>query len=54
MMNAEIPEDVDEGDSNYTTTTGDDIHSIKTSNEWSQWRDELAKEMISDWDLHNQ
>lgn len=35
-MNIDVIKDVDEGDSTYTTTVGDDIHYIEISNEWSQ------------------
>ncbi|KAL4035776.1 hypothetical protein IC575_004483 [Cucumis melo] len=36
-------DDVYEGDSTYATTTAsEDIHYIKATNEWSQWRDELT------------
>ncbi|TYK19044.1 putative nuclease HARBI1 [Cucumis melo var. makuwa] len=46
--------DVDEGDSAYATTTAsEDIHYIETKNEWSQWRDELAESMFTDWKLRN-
>ncbi|KAA0033800.1 putative nuclease HARBI1 [Cucumis melo var. makuwa] len=34
MMNADIPEDVDEGDLTYVITIGDDIHYIETLNGW--------------------
>lgn len=53
MTNTNILEDVDEGDSTYMTTAGDDIYYIETSNKWSQWRDKLA-EVFSDWKLCNQ
>ena len=53
MMNINIPDNIDEGDSTYATTASDDILYIETSKEWSQWRDELAEEMFSDWELHN-
>ncbi|KAA0049825.1 putative nuclease HARBI1 [Cucumis melo var. makuwa] len=36
MTNADISEDVDEGDSTYATTAGNDIHYIETLNEWNQ------------------
>ena len=48
MRNFDIPDNIDEGDSMHTITVGDNIHYIETSNEWSQWRDELADEMFSD------
>ncbi|KAA0056734.1 retrotransposon protein [Cucumis melo var. makuwa] len=52
MTNCEDIDDVDEGDSAYaTTTTPKDIQYIKTTNEWSQWRDELAKAMFTEWQL---
>ncbi|KAA0042280.1 hypothetical protein IC582_003303 [Cucumis melo] len=37
-------DNMDEGDSTYATTTAaEDIQYIKTTNEWSQWHDELAE-----------
>ncbi|KAL4026023.1 hypothetical protein IC575_014430 [Cucumis melo] len=43
---------VDEGDSAYATTTAsEDIHYIEMTNNWSQWRDELAESMFTDWQL---
>lgn len=33
IMNIDVIEDVDEGDSTYTTTVRDDIHYIEISNE---------------------
>ncbi|TYJ98115.1 retrotransposon protein [Cucumis melo var. makuwa] len=53
MTNTNILEDVDEGDSTYTTTAGDDIYYIETSNEWSQWRDKLAESHLAAKDLLN-
>ncbi|TYK00771.1 putative nuclease HARBI1 [Cucumis melo var. makuwa] len=53
MMNADISKDIDEGDSTYATTIGDDIHYIETSNKWGQWKDDLAKEIFSEWGLRN-
>ncbi|TYK08370.1 retrotransposon protein [Cucumis melo var. makuwa] len=47
MMNINIPDNIDEGDSTYATTASDDILYIETSKEWSQWRDELAEEMFT-------
>ncbi|KAL0561094.1 hypothetical protein IC582_001512 [Cucumis melo] len=47
MTYCEHVDDVDEGDSTYRTTK--DIHYIETTNEWSQWRDELAESMFTDW-----
>ncbi|KAA0066207.1 retrotransposon protein [Cucumis melo var. makuwa] len=42
-------EDEDEGDSTYATTTAsEDIQYIETTNEWSQWRDDLAASMFTD------
>ncbi|KAA0057232.1 retrotransposon protein [Cucumis melo var. makuwa] len=42
-------DDEDEGDSIYaTTTTSEDIQYIETTNEWSQWRDDLAESMFTD------
>ncbi|KAA0066980.1 retrotransposon protein [Cucumis melo var. makuwa] len=47
-------DDVDEGDSAYTTTTAtEDIYYIETTNEWSQWHDELAESIFTDWQLRN-
>ncbi|KAL0533728.1 hypothetical protein IC582_027771 [Cucumis melo] len=53
MTNFDILDDIDEVDSTHVTTAGDDIHYIETFNEWTQWRDELADEMFSDWELRN-
>ncbi|KAA0063060.1 retrotransposon protein [Cucumis melo var. makuwa] len=42
-------EDEDEGDSTYATTTAsEDIQYIETTNEWSQWRDDLAESMFTE------
>ncbi|KAA0035723.1 retrotransposon protein [Cucumis melo var. makuwa] len=47
-------DEVDEGDSTYAmTTVTEDIYYIEMTNEWSQWRDELAESMFTDWQLHN-
>ncbi|KAA0062745.1 retrotransposon protein [Cucumis melo var. makuwa] len=47
-------DNVDEGDSTYATTIAtEDIHYIKTTNEWSQWHDELIESMFTDWQLRN-
>ncbi|TYK27175.1 retrotransposon protein [Cucumis melo var. makuwa] len=54
MTNFDIQDNIDEVDSTHATTTADDIHYIETSNEWSQWRDDLAEEMFSEWELRNQ
>ena len=35
MTNVDILGDIDEGDSIYATTIGDNIHYIETLNEWS-------------------
>ncbi|KAA0037743.1 retrotransposon protein [Cucumis melo var. makuwa] len=44
----------DEGDSTYATTTAsEDIQYIETTNEWSQWRDDLAASIFTDWQLRN-
>ncbi|KAA0026130.1 retrotransposon protein [Cucumis melo var. makuwa] len=41
-------DNVDEGDSTYATTTAaEDIQYIEMTNEWSQWRDELAKSHLA-------
>ncbi|KAA0054690.1 retrotransposon protein [Cucumis melo var. makuwa] len=47
-------DNIDEVDSTHATTAADDIHYIETSNEWSQWRDDLAEEMFTEWELRNQ
>ncbi|KAL4018312.1 hypothetical protein IC575_021903 [Cucumis melo] len=49
MTNFDIEDNIDEVDSTHATTVVDDIHYIETSNEWSQWRDDLAEEMFTDW-----
>ena len=54
MTNSEITDNLDEGDSTYTTTGGDEINYIEASNEWSEWRDQLAHTMFSDWELRDQ
>ncbi|TYK22655.1 retrotransposon protein [Cucumis melo var. makuwa] len=47
-------DDGDEEDSMYATTTAsEDIQYIETTNEWSQWRDELVESMFTDWQLRN-
>ncbi|TYK08812.1 retrotransposon protein [Cucumis melo var. makuwa] len=46
-------DDIDEVYSTDATTAADDIHYIETSNEWTRWKDDLAEEMFSDWDLRN-
>ncbi|KAA0043338.1 retrotransposon protein [Cucumis melo var. makuwa] len=47
-------DDEDEGDSTYATTTAlEDIKYIETTNEWSQWRDDLAELMFTEWQLRN-
>ncbi|KAL4033348.1 hypothetical protein IC575_006435 [Cucumis melo] len=53
MTNFDILDDIDEVDSIHETTASDGIHYVETSNEWSQWRDELADKMFSDWELRN-
>ncbi|TYK14144.1 retrotransposon protein [Cucumis melo var. makuwa] len=50
-MNVDDLEDIDMGDSVYARTVGDDIHYIETSNEWTQWRDELVIDMFNKWQL---
>ncbi|KAA0040793.1 retrotransposon protein [Cucumis melo var. makuwa] len=41
-------DNVDEGDSTYVTTTASkDIHYFETTNEWSQWCDELVESMFT-------
>ncbi|KAL0540005.1 hypothetical protein IC582_024231 [Cucumis melo] len=49
LTNFDIQGNIDEVDSTHATTAADDIHYIETSNEWSQWRDDLAEEMFSEW-----
>ncbi|KAL4010558.1 hypothetical protein IC575_030059 [Cucumis melo] len=51
MTNFDIEDNIDEVDSTHATTVADDIHYIETSNEWSQWRDDLAEEMFTAWDM---
>ena len=53
MTNSEITDDLDEDDSMYATTGGDEINFIEASNEWSEWRDQLAHTMFSDWELRD-
>ena len=54
ITNVEIPNDLDEGDSTYAIARGDEIHYIEALNKWSQWIDELTRQMFSEWELHNQ
>ncbi|KAA0040975.1 retrotransposon protein [Cucumis melo var. makuwa] len=49
ITNANILDDVNEGDSNYAITGGEDINYIEASNEWTQWRDNLAEVIFSGW-----
>ncbi|KAA0046509.1 retrotransposon protein [Cucumis melo var. makuwa] len=52
MTNGEDLYDINEEDSAYaTTTTGDNIQYIETTNEWTQWQDELSKAMFIEWQL---
>ncbi|KAL0534183.1 hypothetical protein IC582_028467 [Cucumis melo] len=45
-------DDEDEGDSTYATTTASkDIQYIETTNEWSEWRDDLAESMFTEWHM---
>ncbi|KAA0037172.1 putative nuclease HARBI1 [Cucumis melo var. makuwa] len=53
MTTFDIVDDIDEVDSTHATSAADDIHYIETSNEWTRWRDDLAKEMFSEWELRN-
>ncbi|KAA0044938.1 retrotransposon protein [Cucumis melo var. makuwa] len=47
-------DDKNEGDSTYATTTAsEDIQYIETTNEWSQWRNDLAESMFTEWQLRN-
>ncbi|KAE8648564.1 uncharacterized protein LOC105435527 [Cucumis sativus] len=48
-----LDENEDEGDSNYATTGGDHINYIEASNEWTQWRDDLAQSMFNEWQSRN-
>ncbi|KAL0546837.1 hypothetical protein IC582_016755 [Cucumis melo] len=49
MIYCDDVDNMDEGDSTYTTTTtSEDIQYIETTNEWSPWRDELAELMFTD------
>ncbi|KAA0054346.1 retrotransposon protein [Cucumis melo var. makuwa] len=54
MTNFGIEDNIDEVDSTHATTAADDIHYIQTSNEWSQWRDDLVEEMFTEWEFRNQ
>ena len=49
MAHANFLNKLDEGDSIYATIGGDDIHFIENSSEWTQWRDEMAAEMFTQW-----
>ncbi|KAA0059815.1 putative nuclease HARBI1 [Cucumis melo var. makuwa] len=49
-----IMDDIDEVNSTHATSAADDIHYIETSNEWTRWRDDLAEEIFSEWELRNQ
>ncbi|KAA0066918.1 retrotransposon protein [Cucumis melo var. makuwa] len=51
MTNFNIEDDIDEVDSTHATIAADDIHYIETSNEWTRWREDLAEEIFSDWEL---
>ncbi|KAA0031842.1 retrotransposon protein [Cucumis melo var. makuwa] len=54
MTYCEDVDDEDEGDSTYATTTAsEDIQYIETTNEWSQWRDDLTELMFTEWQLRN-
>ncbi|XP_050944053.1 protein ALP1-like [Cucumis melo] len=53
MTNFDIEDNIDEVDSTHATTAADDIHYIETSNEWTQWRDDLSEEMFTVWELRN-
>ncbi|KAA0036694.1 retrotransposon protein [Cucumis melo var. makuwa] len=54
MTYCEDVDDEDDGDSTYATTTAsEDIQYIETTNEWSQWRDDLAESMFTEWQLRN-
>jgi len=51
MTNVDFLDDVDEGDSTYAMIGGDGIQFVENSNEWTQWRDDLAVEMFNQWQL---
>ncbi|TYK19092.1 retrotransposon protein [Cucumis melo var. makuwa] len=53
MTNFNIEDDIDEVDFTCATTATDGIHYIETSNEWTQWRGNLAQEMFNEWELCN-
>ncbi|KAA0038315.1 retrotransposon protein [Cucumis melo var. makuwa] len=54
MTYCEDVDDVDEGESTYATTiASEDIQYIETTNEWSQWRDDIVESMFTDWQLRN-
>ncbi|KAL4026327.1 hypothetical protein IC575_014756 [Cucumis melo] len=45
MTNVDDLKNINEGDLVYVTTTaGDNIHYIKTSNKWTRWGDELTQQ----------
>ena len=54
MTNVDFVDDVDEGDSTYAPIGDDDIQFMEKSNEWTQWRDDLAAEMFNEWQLRNE
>ena len=51
--NSKIIDDLNEGDSMYATTGGDEINYIEASNEWKEWRDQLAHTKFN-WELCDQ
>ncbi|KAA0046501.1 retrotransposon protein [Cucumis melo var. makuwa] len=52
MTNCDDIDEVNERDSAYATTTAtEDIQYIDTTTEWSNWRDELAEAMFTEWQL---
>ncbi|TYJ97711.1 retrotransposon protein [Cucumis melo var. makuwa] len=54
MTNCDDIDEVNERDSAYATTTAtEDIQYIDTTTEWSNWRDELAEAMFTEWQLRN-
>ena len=53
MAHVGFLDELDEGDSTFAMTGGNDIHFIENSNEWTQWRDEMETEMFTQWQLCN-
>ncbi|XP_038880502.1 uncharacterized protein LOC120072165 [Benincasa hispida] len=53
MNIVKMPEDLDKVDSHSATIGLDEINYIESSNEWTQWRDELVHNMFFDSELRN-